>query len=84
MTNRFEISKFEARSIFDLLRTLERSTKTFLIHVKNDTKFITNRKLKNNFFEIIEKFLIKGVWALESFILFLTKTSNDVVEPSFF
>ena len=46
ITNRFEISKFEALSIFDLLRTLERSTKTFLIHVKNDTKFITNRKLK--------------------------------------
>lgn len=24
------------------------------------------------------------MWALESFILFLTETSNDVVEPSFF
>ena len=23
------------------------------------------------------------MWALESFILFLTKTSNDFVEPSF-
>ena len=55
--------------------------------LKNATKFRTNRKFNKFFFEIIElfqKFLIKGVWALKSFILFLTKTSNDVVEPSFF
>ena len=55
--------------------------------LENATKFRTNRTLNQKFFEIIEvfqKFLIKGVWALESFILFLTKTSNDVLEPSFF